>query len=190
VRVAGNSTPQTTFAGGLFGGGPNGDMGSWGSRFDVDAELVWELKELGFGNCALIRQRQAENNIARLELMRAQNTVAAQVAQAFAQARSAAQRSIDAEAELKDAVESNNKNVQALTQTRNAGGNVLIPLVRPQEVIASLQALSQADMDYYGSVADYDRAQFRLYHAMGRPAQSLMSAEDVSRLSSESGRAN
>jgi outer membrane protein TolC len=190
IQVVGNSTPQTTFAGGLFGGGPNSDMGSWGSRFDVDAELVWELKELGFGNCALIRQRQAENDIARLELLRAQNTVAAQVAQAFAQARSAAQRLIDAEAELKDAVESNDKNVQALTETRNAGGNVLIPLVRPQEVVASLQALSQAYMDYYGAVADYDRAQFRLYHALGRPAQSLMSADDVSKISSESGRAN
>ena len=70
VQVVGNSTPQTTFAGGLFGGGPNDEMGSFGSRFDVDVELVWELKELGFGNQALIRQRQAENDVARLELLR------------------------------------------------------------------------------------------------------------------------
>ena len=86
------------------------------------------------------------------------------MAQAFAQARSAALRLTDSEAELKDAVESADKNFQALTQTKNAGG-VLLPLVRPQEVVASLQALSQAYVDYYGATADYDRAQFRLYHA-------------------------
>jgi outer membrane protein TolC len=172
VQVVGNSTPQTTFAGGLFGGGPNDEMGNFGSRFDVDVELVWELKELGFGNQALIRQRQAENDVARLELLRTQNAVAAQVAQAFAQARSAALRLTDSEAELKDAVESADKNFQALTQTKNAGG-VLLPLVRPQEVVASLQALSQAYVDYYGATADYDRAQFRLYHALGHPAQAV-----------------
>ncbi len=172
VQVVGNSTPQTTFAGGLFGGGPNDEIGSFGSRFDVDVELVWELKELGFGNQALIRQRQAENDVARLELLRTQNAVAAQVAQAFAQARSAALRLTDSEAELKDAVESADKNFQALTQTKNAGG-VLLPLVRPQEVVASLQALSQAYVDYYGATADYDRAQFRLYHALGHPAQAV-----------------
>jgi hypothetical protein len=153
-------------------------------------ELVWELKELGFGNQALIRQRQAETDVARLEVLRTQNIVAAQVAQAFAQARSAAQRLTEAEAELKDAVESADKNLQALTQTRNVGANVLIPLVRPQEVVASLQALSQAYMDYYGSVADYDRAQFRLYRALGRPAQSLLSNDDAAKASSNPGRVN
>jgi outer membrane protein TolC len=172
IQVVGNSTPQTTFAGGLFGGGPNDTMGSWGSRFDVDVELVWELKELGLGNRALVRQREAENDVARLELLRARNTVAAQVAQAFAQARSAALRLTDAEAELKDAIDSANKNVQSLSETKNVG-NVLIPLVRPQEVVASIQALTQAYADYYGAVADYDRAQFRLYHALGHPAQRV-----------------
>jgi outer membrane protein TolC len=190
IQVVGNSTPQTTFAGGLFGGGPNDQMGNFGARFDVDVELVWELKELGFGNQALIRQRQAETDIARLEVLRTQNMVAAQVAQAFAQARSAAQRMTDAEAELKDAVESSDKNLQALTQTRNVGANVLIPLVRPQEVVASLQALSQAYMDYYGSVADYDRAQFRLYRALGRPAQSLLSNDEAGKTSSNAGQVN
>ncbi|HXY35964.1 MAG TPA: TolC family protein [Planctomycetaceae bacterium] len=173
IQVVGNSTPQTTFAGGLFGGGPNDTMGSFGSRFDVDVELVWELKELGFGNQALIRQREAENDVARFELVRTQNTVAAQVAQAYAQAKSAALRATEAEAELKDAVASANKNVQALSQTKNAGGNILIPLVRPQEVVASLQALWQAYLDYYGAVADFNRAQFRLYHALGHPAQAV-----------------
>ena len=96
----------------------------------------------------------------------------------------------DAEAELKDAVESSDKNLQALTQTRNVGANVLIPLVRPQEVVASLQALSQAYVDYYGSVADYDRAQFGLYRALGHPAQSLLSNDGAVKPSSNTGQVN
>jgi hypothetical protein len=117
------------------------------------------------------------------------NTVAAQVAQAFAQARSAALRLTDAEAELKNAIDSANKNVQSLSETKNVG-NVLIPLVRPQEVVASIQALTQAYADYYGAIADYDRAQFRLYHALGHPAQSLPVSDEVNRASTDAGRAN
>jgi hypothetical protein len=43
--------------------------------------------------------------------------------------------------------------------------------VRPQEVVAAIQALAQAYTDYFGAVTDYDRAQFRLYRALGRPVQ-------------------
>ncbi len=63
---------------------------------------------------------------------------------------------------------------------------MLSPLVRPQEVVASLQALSQAYMDYYGAVADYDRSQFRLYHALGHPAQSLAS-DEINRAATSTG---
>ena len=35
----------------------------------------------------------------------------------------------------------------------------------------AIQALAQAYNDYYGAVGDYNRAQFRLYRALGNPAQ-------------------
>ncbi|HSQ55185.1 MAG TPA: hypothetical protein VLM40_05515 [Gemmata sp.] len=35
----------------------------------------------------------------------------------------------------------------------------------------------QAYRDYYSAVADNNRAQFRLYRALGHPAQSLMNAQ-------------
>lgn len=74
--------------------------------------------------------------------------------------------------ELRDALDSGNKNLAGLGQTRTAG-NVLILMVRPQEVVASIQALAQAYNDYYGATADYNRAEFRLYHVLGNPAQEL-----------------
>ena len=42
-----------------------------------------------------------------------------------------------------------------------------------EEVVAAIQALSQAYLDYYGAVADSNRAQFRLYRALGQPSQFL-----------------
>lgn len=134
--------------------------------------MLWELKELGFGNYALVRQRQAENEVAVLELSRLQDRVAAEVVKADAGVRSATIREAEAEAELKDAVDSADKNLEGLRQTRSVG-NMVVLVVRPQEAVASLQALTLAYADYYGAIADYDRAQFRLYHALGHPAQAV-----------------
>jgi outer membrane protein TolC len=172
VLLRGASTPVTgTLAGGLFGGGVNEDMSHFAARSDFDLQVLWKLDNLGFGNRALIRQRQAENQLAVLELFRIQDRIAAEVAQAYAQAQSASVRLRDAESEVKDAVDSANKNLQGLGQTRP--GNALVTVIRPQEAVAAVQGLAQAYTDFYTTIADFDRAQFRLYHALGNPAQAL-----------------
>ena len=51
------------------------------------------------------------------------------------------------------AVESADKNLQGLGQTRKAG-DLLILVLRPQEVVAAVQALSQAYTDFYAATAD------------------------------------
>jgi len=149
VLVRGASTPVTgTFAGGLFGGGLNDNMGNFGARSDFDIQLLWELRNLGFGNRALVDQQRAENQLALLELFRTQDRVAAEVARANAQVQSATVRVRDAESGLRDAVDSADKNLQGLGQTRKAAGNLLILVIRPQEVVAAIQALAQAYTDY------------------------------------------
>jgi hypothetical protein len=40
---------------------------------------------------------------------------------------------------------------------------------RPIEVLQPIQALAQARADYLLAVLDYNRSQFRLYHAIGWP---------------------
>ena len=63
-------------------------------------------------------------------------------------------------------------NLKGLSQTVRAGE--LLQLVnRPQEVVAALQQLQQAYITYYTSANDYSRAQFRLFRALGYPAQGL-----------------
>jgi outer membrane protein TolC len=174
VLLRGASTnPAGTLAGGYFGAGRNDDLGSFGARGDFDVQVLWELQNLGFGNRALGNQRRAENRLAVLALFRLQDQVAAEVAQAYAQAQSAANRLGKAENGLADAVESANKHLEGLGQTKMAGGRAIVLVIRPQEVIAAIQALVQAYNDYYGAVADHNRAQFRLYRALGQPAQAL-----------------
>ena len=109
-------------------------------------------------------------------MFRLQDRVAAEVAQAHAQVQSAANRLADAESGLKDATDSVEKNFIGLKQTRLVG-EVMILIIRPQEVLQSIQALSQAYADYYGAVGDYNRAQYRLYRAMGLPGHIISGFE-------------
>jgi outer membrane protein TolC len=173
LRGASTNPSLGTLAGGYFGGGMNDKLSNFGARSDFDIQVLWELQNLGFGNRALVDQRRAENRLSVLDLFRLQDQVAADVAQAYAQAQSAASRLGKAERGLKDAVESANKNFEGLGQTKTAGGKVIVLVIRPQEVVAAIQALVQAYNDYYAAVADYNRAQFRLYRALGQPAQLL-----------------
>ena len=173
LLLRGYSTPVTgTLAAGYFGGGPNGFFGNGGLRSDIDVQLLWQLNNLGFGNRALVHQREAENRLAIVELFRLQDRIAAEVARAHAEALQAARRVETATVGLRAAQRSLDKNLIALNETK-AVGNQLVTLVRPQEVVAAVQALAQAYIDYYGAVADANRAQFRLYRALGHPAQHL-----------------
>jgi outer membrane protein TolC len=176
LLLRGSSTPVVgTLAAGVFGGGVNGGMGNFSMRQDWDVQLLWKLDNLGFGNRALIRQRTAENKSALLELFRTQDSVAADVVKAHAEAELAEARAQKAEQEVKMARENIEQNLIALANPirKKDGGEVTL-LVRPQEVVAAVQALGQAYADYFGAVGDKNRAQFRLYRALGRPARLLL----------------
>ncbi len=165
------TNPAGILAGGVFGGGRNDNLSNFGARFDIDVQLLWELQNLGFGNRARVNERKAERELALIELFRIQDHIAAEVVQSHAQVQSASARLSEAEIGVKDAIESANSNLEGVGQTQGTGKLVL--LIRPQEAVAAVQALAQAYADYYSSVAEYDRAQFRLYRALGQPAQSL-----------------
>ncbi len=174
IRSA-STNPSGSLGYGVFGGGPNGRLADFDQRFDIDAQLLWEFQSLGLGNKARVAERKAERDGATLDLFRTQDRIAAEVAAAFAQIRGAADRMREAEPALKEAVELVAKNLEGLSQTRRVG-DVLTLVVRPQEAVAAVQALGQANADYAAAVADYNRAQFRLYRALGHPAHCLAGA--------------
>jgi len=173
VLLRGDSTPVTgTLAGGIFAGGTNGDIGSPGGRFDIDLQILWQFDNLGFGNAARTRARESDHRAAILALFRTQDRIAADVARAYAEVRQSDRRVKIAESQVRLSLESYNKNLTGLGQLRVAG-NVLQTIVRPQEVVAAVQNVGQAYTVYYRAVADSNRAQFRLYRALGQPAQRL-----------------
>jgi outer membrane protein TolC len=173
VLLRGAATnPAGTLSSGVFGGGINDRIGNFSFRNDMDLQLLWELQNLGFGNRARVQGRAAEKRLADLELLRTQDRIAAEVATALAQVRSAEARLKDAEDGLRDAARSASENYEGMGKTQGAGANLRL-IIRPLEVVAAVQSLAQAYTDYYAAVADFDRAQFRLYRAIGQPAQRL-----------------
>jgi outer membrane protein TolC len=179
VLLRGAATnPAGTLAGGVFFPTPHGSAA--GMRGDVDLEVLWQLDNLGLGNRALVHQREAENHVAVADLARIQDRVAAEVVQAYTQAQMASSRVEVTERGLKFALLSVDRNLAALRQVKGAG-NQLVLLVRPQEVVAAIQSLSQAYLDYFGAIADANRAQFRLYRALGQPAECVLHGKPVER---------
>jgi outer membrane protein TolC len=172
VLLRGASTnPTGTIAAGVYGSGVNDSIGHFGARLDYDVQVLWQLDNLGFGNLAKMDERRSEHQIARLEFLRLQDRILAEVAQGQAQVQSALARVQDTQDEVRHAYESVKENFEGLKQTKRAG-NLLLLVVRPQEALASVQALGQAYIDYFEAIADFNRAQFRLYRALGNPANN------------------
>ena len=174
VFARGNSsqTPDP-LAVGVFGGGADGAMGNFRTRFDYEVQVLWELKNLGFGNAALMKQKKAEYEVSRIQAYRMQDYVAREVSEAFAQVQSARDRVAMAEEGLKQAISSANDNFKGVGEVKRVGGQILGLVIRPLEAISAEQALLQAYYDYFGAVGDYNRTQFQLYRALGNPAQAL-----------------
>ncbi len=170
-----STNPSGSIAFGSFGGGPNDRMGNFGTRFDLDVQLLWEFSALGLGNRVRVGERKVENQMATLELFRTQDRIAAEVAMAFAQWKSASERLREAEPAVQESVELVSKAIAGMGQTRRVG-EFLTLVVRPLEVIAAVQALAQANTDYAVTIGDYNRAQFRLYRALGHPASAVANA--------------
>ena len=184
VLIRGNATnPAGTLSSGVFGGGINGNLGNFNARNSIDMQLVWEFQNLGFGNRAAVRERQAESQVAVLEVFQVQDRIAAEVVQAHSQARRAANRLREAEAGLRESADTAEKSVKNMGETRRIG-EVLVLVFRPQEVVVAVQALALAYDDYYRAVADANRAQFRLYRALGHPSQCVVRVEQVPTITS------
>ena len=135
-----------------FGGGPGGIDANFRTRFDYQVQVLWELKNLGFGNAGLMRQRKAEYEVSRIQASRMQDYVAREVAEAFAQLQSARDRVAMAEEGLRQAISSANDNFKGVGQVKRVGGQIIGLVIRPLEAIAAEQALLQAYYDYFGAV--------------------------------------
>ena len=161
------------YSGGGFGGGRNEFFGDFASRSDADVNLYWETANLGFTDAAIRDRRDAERKQADLQFMKVSDQVAAEVVQAE-KLRLAARRQMERiEGALPKALGSLDLNLKTI---REAAG-LPVPATRPIEVLQPIQALAQTRTAYLDSVIDYNKSQFRLFHALGRaPAAAPIAA--------------
>ena len=164
--------PGGYLTGGVFASGANGTGNPTQPRDDVSVGLVWELQNLGFGNRALVRERQAEQKQVLIELFHIQDQVAAEIARAHSQIASATIRVGAAERGVQEARLAYEGSLAELGKI-DREDNLPVVVRHAFDVIDALQALSSAHDRYFQSVNDYNRAQFQLYRAVGYPAAVL-----------------
>ncbi len=172
MAITGFQTPFEMLQAGIFSIGPNSSLNQWIGRDDISIQPIWRLNNLGFGNLAQIKAARGMESLATVDFFDAQDKVAEDVYRALAKLQSAAARVVQADRSLRTGLITYHGTSEGLKQTSRFG-DVLVLISRPQEAVYALQLLKTAFDEYYTTVADYNRAQFELFHALGYPAQEI-----------------
>jgi outer membrane protein TolC len=172
VLINGFQTPYELIEVGGYGVGNGGKLNIWSGRDDISPQILWMADGMGLKNLALIKEARGMSSQAIVQLFQLQDSIAADVTRTQADLQSAAARVVQAEREVKSALINYNGNVEGLRQTKRFG-NVLIQIFRPQEAVFALQLLMRAYDNYIATVAEYNIAQFQMFHALGYPAREL-----------------
>jgi hypothetical protein len=165
-EVARPFLPYVQLAGsvGSFGGGRGSEIANQGTRDDVEAMAVWELKNLAIGNYLLRRRSRSEWRESQLKVEQLQNQVIAEVLAAAGDVASYRRQINAAERGLVAANRSYELNRERI---RDAEG---IPL----ELVQAIQARTDAQNTLTVAICNYNRAQYRLLHTMGQPPVMAM----------------
>jgi outer membrane protein TolC len=174
LLINGFQTPYEMIQAGIFGLGPNSSLNQWKGRVDLSYQPLWQLEAFGIGNLARIKEQRGKESMAIIEFFKTQDMVAADVTRAQARVQSAAARVVQADRAMRTAIITFNGNFEGLKQTTRLG-TVLVLVNRPQEAVFALQLLKVAFDEYFTTVAEYNRAQFELFHALGYPAREVTS---------------
>lgn len=147
------------FSSGEFGGGVGNELSNVEGRYDLDAMMAWELRNLGAGEHAARRQSSARVQQAKFEKLRMLDQVAREVMEARAQVRRRAERVSITRRAITLAESSHERN---LSRIRDGEG-------LPLEALQSVQALEQSQRAYLRAVVDHNRSQIDLQYALGWP---------------------
>ncbi len=172
LRLDGFQHAQMHLQYGIFGIGPNSSLNQFRGRADTSFQVMWQLEAFGIGNLARIKAQRGMQSQAVVDLRNAQDMVAGDVTRAQARVQSAAARVLEADRSLRTGIKAFNGHLEGLGQTRRFG-DVLVLTFRPQEAVYSLDLLRVAFTEYFTTVAEYNRAQFELFHALGYPAREV-----------------
>ena len=149
---------------GGFGGGVNDKLGQFSSRSVLGVGVYWQVQNLGFGNAALTRERRAEFDQTLYRFSGAQAQVAAEVSES---AKLAAAKYESLEVAQKAVAEA----TEMFRKLQESSFNMIGPRAQYDalEPLTAIQQLNQAQLGYLNAVLDFNRAQFRLFAALGYP---------------------
>lgn len=153
-----------------FGGGIGSKPEYFGGRYDLDAMLVWELRNLGLGEGAITRERAANIRVETFAKLRLVDQVAQEVAEANAQAQIREKQVAIAQQAIERASSSYQRNIDRIQDGEGL----------PIEALQSIQALEVAQRTYVTAVASFNRAQLQLQWALGWPVDQSTDVESAS----------
>ncbi len=136
---------------------------NFGGRYDIDAMMVWEMRNLGFGEGAARRERNAQVQQATFAKLRIMDQVAQEVAEANIQVGIRKQQVDMAQTAISRARDSYQRNIDRIRDGQGL----------PIEVLQAIQALEASERAYLRAVADYNRAQLQLQWALGWPVNAI-----------------
>jgi len=146
---------------GLRGGGLGGGTGSDFEDFDGEGELtaglVWEVRNLGFGESASRRRQAARTRRAKIQLEMVRDSVSEQVTVAYLQAREGRRQVELAMQNVEDSLQSLDLNLQRIHAAEGL----------PIEALQAFQASATARDAYLTSVGEFNRSQLLLLRAVG-----------------------
>ena len=147
------------FSAGGFGGGQGSHFGDFSGRTDLTVNAVWELRNFGFGNRALQRQRTAQHRQEEISATLIRDTIAAEVTDAYVRLQGRYRSISVAKNNVEESLQSFNLNM-----TRIRGGEGL-----PIEALQAIQSVAKARSAYLDAVVVYNKTQFELLRALGNP---------------------
>lgn len=140
-----------------FGGGIGSSANDFAGRYDADAMMVWETRNLGLGEAAARRTRNAQVQQAIFTKLRLLDQVAQEVTEAHIQVTIRRQQMETSQRAIERARESFQRNVDRIREGQGL----------PIEVLQSIQALEAAERAYMRAVVDHNRAQLQLQWSLG-----------------------
>jgi outer membrane protein TolC len=161
---------QVDYEGGTFGGGANSQMSDFGARSDGTVEAYWILHNLGAGDAAQVRTRQAQADEASIDASDVHSRIAEDVISAFHLVEANRASLQTAQQAVQQAAETWRR--LSATSFGLAGAEHQYDPLQP---LIALRDLAQAYREYLDVVIDYDTAEFRLFWALGQPPLDALS---------------
>jgi outer membrane protein TolC len=160
---------QIDYSGGGYGGGRNDKLTNFAGRGDLGASAYWEFRNLGFGNTAATREREAQLAGAQFRVQELQAQVAAEVT-------SAAKQTTLYFKTLESAQEAVRQATEMYRRLEASSFGMIGPKSQYDalEPLLAIQALNQARNQYLTEVIEYNKSQFRLFVALGQPAECAL----------------